>query len=39
MTHHTRTTREVFDHHVEALNEADLDDSRPHPPAIAFPGP
>jgi len=25
MTHHMRTTREVFDHHVAALNEANLD--------------
>jgi ketosteroid isomerase-like protein len=26
MTHHTRTTGEVFDHHVKALNEANLDE-------------
>ena len=25
MTHHMRTPREVFDHHVAALNEANLD--------------
>jgi ketosteroid isomerase-like protein len=26
MTHHARTTREVFDHHVNALNEANMDE-------------
>ena len=26
MTHHARTTREVFDHHVKALNEANMDE-------------
>lgn len=26
MSHHTRTTAEVFDHHVKALNAANLDE-------------
>jgi ketosteroid isomerase-like protein len=26
MSHHTRTTREVFDHHAKALNEANMDE-------------